>query len=893
MTTVLPTKLTIPNIRPLPVVRRHLMEQLEAIYQRRFAIISAPAGFGKTTLIAHYAQEVRANGRSSLAWLTLEKNENDPARFLTYFIAGLAYAGFLPPSDEAEIRQMPFNQAILTIINALPAQISQTSTNGILYILDDYHLIQNKEIHEGIVYLLEHLPPHHHFIFVSRADPPFPLARWRARGELLEMRMGDLRFSEAETNEFYQKTLDIPLSDHAITVLRQRTEGWIVGLQLAAVSLQGRRDVDEFLRQFSGSHRFILDYLMEEVLARQPEVLHTFLLQTAVLDRMCASLCSSLLSISLDDAQKTLQQLEAANLFLVPLDDERRWYRYHHLFADLLQQRLQQTRPQVVPYLHRLASDWFAAHGFAHEAVIHALHAGDAALAADLITQIADELLMRSELVTVKRWLAMLPAAERTKRPSLSLYYAWALIMDGRAESEIETALESVVSEGAPGELELVQSLQAIFQGHGQTAIALAQQALDNLAAKSTFMRGVATWILGVSQLFVGELETGLQTLEVAVTSSRQAGNLAMAVASLGRMADQAWRGGDLYRAQRIYRQAIALASDEEEQPLPIAGETMIGMARLYYAWNDLPAARLYLLDGIALTERWREVAAATGYIWLSHIDAAQGQAASARAAIKRAGELARTSSGTELDDLAVAIGETRLNLKQGNLQAALAWVAERSLSETIDETALRQQDDIIEGHLRKYEYLLLARIRLAQKLPAAALTLLKPLLLNAQRLKRIDLEVEIHVLTALAYWQLQETQPADRHLRNALKLGLKGGHLRIFVDAGSDIGTLLERQQPDSEAQQAYLQEVRLACGLAPFDPPAAARQPLIEPLSERELEVLKLIAAGLSNREIGQELVISLPTVKWHTSNIYGKLNVSNRTTAVARARKLTILA
>lgn len=904
---LLQTKITIPTIRQSLVVRHRLLQQLDAIHQRKLGLVSAPAGFGKTTLVAAYAAQA-VESDTFVAWLSLSEEDNDPTRFLAYFLAALAAAGLSISLPETAVSTTP--DLIMTdLVNEMTAVFATKPEAHLVVVFDDYHLVHNRVIHEAVTFLLEHMPPQMHLLLATRADPPLPLARWRARNQLVELRHQDLRFTPEEAADFLGRVMTLSLTAQDVQTLNRRTEGWIAGLQMAAVSLQGRPSTTDFVKSFGGSHRYILDYLMEEVLSRQPEDVSHFLLHTAVLDRFCAPLCDAILKtgdwrleiekspLSNLQSQQILTQLEADNLFLIPLDDERRWYRYHRLFADLLRRRLAQTDPARALALHQRAAAWFAANGYVEEAIAHALRAGTSDEAAKLIEQHAEAMLMRSELVTVKGWLTALPETELVKRPSLSLYAAWILIMEGGSQIEVEVALRHVSAEGAPGEIALVHSLLAILRGDGATAIHLVQQSLAELASDRSFLRGVATWILGLSLLFSGDLEQGVQTLEEAVQISQQAGNMTIVAASLGRLASQAWRDGDLHRAKRIYEQILVLATDDAERPLPIAGESHIGLARLYFEWNELELALHHVETGLTLTERWRELSALTGHIWLARVKQAQGHAEAANSALARARQLAYQTKGTQFDDIAVDMSDATLRLLQGDLHAVSAWCAERHIPPTVDPAALQKRDDLIEGHMRKYEFVILARLRLAQQQPDDVLTLLPPLLANAQRLQRCDLQIEIHLLMSAAHQQKGELAQADQQMKAALKLGEPGGFIRLFVEAGPEVVEILPRQQPESSEQKKYLQTLLAACGQPADSVPGtyfhtSAPSQIIEPLSERELEVLTLIANGLSNREIAQELVLSLPTIKWHTSNIYGKLGVGNRTTAVARARELNIL-
>ncbi len=905
---MLQTKLVPPPTRPALVMRPRLIEKLKAGVAQKLSLVSAPAGFGKTTLIAAFITQEKLNQGILCAWLSLSEADNDPARFLTYFLASLAVVGIELTFDESAVAGISPDLFMTEVINGITQ--SKAANSRLIFVLDDYHLIQNRMIHESITFLLENMPAPIHLIITTRADPPLPLARWRARGQLLELRQQDLRFTPEEAANFLIQTMALSLTATDVETLNRRTEGWIAGLQMAAVSLQDRSDPAQFVRSFSGSNRYILDYLMEEVLSRQPDKIKKFLLQTAVLERLCAPLCARLMiedsrvkpaesdlqsSILDHDCQAILEHLDSANLFIVPLDQERHWYRYHRLFADLLRQRLAQTAPDLVPLLHQRAAAWFAERGLQDEAIAHALLAEDFSSAAGMIEDAAETMLMRSEQVTFMRWVATLPEAELAKRPFLSLYYACTLIMEGHTVEETQKVLQYVQAEEAPGEMDLVHSLLLLYQGDGTESIRLAQKAQRQLSSERTFLRGMATWILGIAYIFHGRLDEGWQVLEQTAQLSQQAGNMAIAVSAWMRMANQAWRQGDLFHAKRIYDQALVFATDDQERPLPIAGEPHIGLARIYYEWNDLPTALHHAETGLALAERWREISGMAGIIWLARIKQALGEPADALAALERARQIAIRSEGTQFDDIAVAMTEAYLKLLQGDLNAVSAWCAERQIPDKIYPEALQDRSDIIEGHLRKYEFIILARLYLARQKAKSALKLLLPLQAEAQRLQRHDLQIEIQILTGLAYQQLNQLTRADDHMQKALSLGEKGRFIRIFVDA--DVGEIIKRIKVEGAGMKSYQESL-----IAAFDQSSTHRQDqdrlinpqpaLIEPLGERELEILTLIATGMSNREIAGELVLSLPTIKWHTSNIYGKLGVHNRTAAVARARELQIL-
>jgi len=888
-TPLLTTKLHRPPASPRLVPRPHLIQRLEEGLRlgHRLTLVSAPAGFGKTTLLSDWLRQADR----STAWLSLDAGDNDLARFLAYLVAALQTVE--PNIGESvksalQSRQPPPMEAVLTgLINEIAVV-----PDPFALILDDYHLITARPIHEVIIFLLDHLPPQMHLVIATRADPPLPLARLRAQDQLTELRAADLRFTTEEVAAFLNQVMGLGLSPEDVAALEARTEGWIAGLQMAALSMQGQEDVAGFIRAFTGSDRHVLDYLVEEVLHRQPESVQTFLLQTSILERMTGPLCDAVTDSPPGEGagQAMLEMLERANLFIVPLDNERRWYRYHCLFADLLRSRLHRTHSSLIPTLHRRASEWFERNNLVPLAIEHALTAGDFERAAGLIEQAAEATLMRSEIATFLRWVDALPDELVRDRPSLCLFQAWALLMSGRPLESIESRLQDAARSEPVDRTVALRALIALYQGQMSRAAELARQALEQLSEQDTFLCGLATWVLGLSRLVNGDLAAGAQALDQVARMSRRAGNVMISVMVLCNTAELHMQQGRLRQAKETYQQALEWATDEQRRRLPIAGEALMGLGRLFYQWNDLEAATRYLVEGIELTRRWGEIGAMDGYLSLAQVRQAQGDADGAQEAIRRARELALRTDTTELDDILVTAHQAQLWVMQGDLDAALRWLEEWGLTVSVALAELEERlgDDFFRSRRRRtIEYVTLVRVLLAQGRPDEALAVLEPLLAIAERWGLNERVIRFQILRALAFQAQGNIAQAMTALEHALTLAEPGGYVRIFLDESDPMAQLLYRTVERGIAPE-YAGRLLAAFPVSEAKPPVG----MVEPLSERELDVLRLIAEGLSNQEIARRLHLSLSTVKWHTGNIYGKLGVKNRTQAVAKGRALGIL-
>ncbi|HSD82451.1 MAG TPA: AAA family ATPase, partial [Anaerolineae bacterium] len=697
---LLTTKLHAPPPRLNAVPRPHLIARLNEGLTRPVTLLSAPPGFGKTTLLSAWLAQLSTSNH--VAWIALDTGDNDPARFLAYLFTALQIERPLA----LRAPRLPDLDEILTpLINRLGE-----SAHPIVLVLDDYHLIEAGAVHHVLSFLIDHQPAPLHLVIASRADPSLPLARLRARDQLLELRQSDLRFTPDEAARFLAQVVGRPLLETDTAALTLRTEGWIAGLQLAAVSLRGLPvpQISTFVHAFTGSDRFILDYLGEEVLTHQPPDIQAFLLQTSILDRLTGDLCDVVTERR--NSSILLGQLERANLFIMPLDNERRWYRYHRLFADLLQRQLIQTRAAEVKDLHRRASLWCEQHALMIEALDHALAANDFDRAAALTEQAAEPALMRSEAATLLKWIAALPDRVVQARSALLFYEAWARLLSGRPLGEEELQQRAAVTPAQNVHLELLRMANALSQGRLPEAIRLAQQASLHLPENAPFLQTIAAWLLSILRLADGDAAGGRQALEESIAAAKQSGSISTAVLGLCRLSELRLRQAKLREAEALAQQALELALNEEGQPLPIACEPLMTLGEIMRERNEFETARRYLQQGIDLARQWREVGAQRGLQSLALMQQAQGDSAGATASIQEAAALARLSVVTEVDDLMVAMMAAQLAIRQGDLAAAERWVETRGLLAETETLTTNVDQDWIAQHLRKYEMIMLAR---------------------------------------------------------------------------------------------------------------------------------------------------------------------------------------
>jgi LuxR family maltose regulon positive regulatory protein len=903
-TPLLQTKLYIPPVRPERVPRPRLIERLNAGLQRKLTLVSAPAGFGKTTLVSEWVANLRSGAIDgacpSIAWLSLEQSDNDLTRFLTYLVGALQTVQTdiaKGVSSALESPQPPPVEGVLTVlINELAVL-----PDRLVLVLDDYHLIETQPIQDALAFFLRRLPPTLHTVIVTREDPPLPLARLRARGQLTELRGTDLRFVSTEAAEFLNQVMGLELSAKDIAALERRTEGWIAGLQLAAISMQGRKDATSLVKSFAGSHRYVLDYLVEEVLEQQSESVQTFLLQTAVLDRMTGSLCDAL--TGQDNGQATLEMLERANLFIVPLDDERRWYRYHHLFADLLRQRLHRSAALSPPLclsslgghpmgdaeggsvaeLHIRASIWYEENGMELEAFHHAAAAHDVERAERLMEGDGMPLPFRGMVAPVLNWLASLPTAVLDARPLLWVTYASVILgtsQRGGVEEKIDAA-EAALQDAEPdektrdlvGRTAALRATLAIDQDYREV-IAQSRRALEYLHPDNLPFRTSTAWKLGTAYQHQGDRAAASRAYREAISTSQASGNTFFAILATIGLGQVQEAGNQLSLASETYRRVLQLAGD---LPRQITCDAYLGLARIFYEWNDLDTAQQHGQQSVQLG---RLVDSTDQFVscgvFLARLKLVRGDVAGATAILAEAEQFARQHDYVyQIPE--VAAGQVRTLLIQGNLAAAahLAQVHELPISQ--------------------------ARVHLAQGDPGKALALLEPLRQQAETKDWQDERLKVMVLQALALHAGTQRSHgkedrAVQLLGDALALAEPEGFVRIFVDEGPPMAHLLYEALSHGIAPD-YVRRLLSAFPDAKPDPAAppstqASESDWIEPLSEREIEVLALVAEGLTNQEIASRLFLSHHTIKAHTRNIFGKLDVHNRTEAVARGRALGIL-
>ncbi len=896
---LLATKLHVPHPRTHLVPRAHLTERLQQGLARPLTLVSAPAGFGKTTALAQWC----AQSDIPVAWLSLEAEDNDPTRFLSYVIAALQTRDAQLGTTALALLLTPQPAPPETVLAVLTNDLVERGGGDFALVLDDYHVLSADSIQRGMTFLLEHLPPQLHLVLATRADPPLPVARLRAQGQLCEVRTADLRFGAAEVNTFLQTVMGLDLPPEAITTLEQRTEGWIAGLQLSALSLQGRTDISGFLAAFSGSHRYLLDYLSEEVLARQPEPVQQFLLHTCLLERLSGPLCDAV--TGQEGSQAMLEALERANLFVVPLDDERGWYRYHHLFAQALRSHLQQREPALVPVLHRRASAWYEQNELPAEAVQHALAIPDAELAARLIEPIALPVAFQGQIYTVLGWLNALPEALVRTRPRLCVYYARLLTFTNQLEAtrellqQAERGVQELPAEQAQTILGWVlgsRAALAALSGDVERAVSLAHQALALLPEAEVIPRMGAIVSTALAYEVSGDVTTDTE-LEVAaaVALVRISDNPFAAVSSICLLARLHVLQGRLHQAAATYEQVVQMVPRPEVlQTMYISLYYYFDLGDLLREWNKLDMAEWQLTQGMALIKKTLTVdppTAIRGYTALTRLQQARGNSREARATLDTLAQVAEQRHFAPHLVTQVAAVRAQLELAQGNVATAIRWAESSGLSANDDD--LR--------YPREGEYLVLARVRIAQGRddPASpflqdVLHLLDRLLQDAEAKARMGSVLEILVLRALALEAQGNRTSALSTLERALVLAAPEGYIRLFVDEGTPMRALL-RQAHARSSVPGYVASLLRVFGeqhVSDLPPPSTLPSPLAEPLTEREREVLRLLLAGASNREIARRLVLSVNTVKRHVYNLCGKLGVQSRTQAIVRARDLNLL-
>jgi LuxR family transcriptional regulator, maltose regulon positive regulatory protein len=892
---LLATKLYMPASRPGLVPRPRLLARLDEGLAQGLVLVCAPAGYGKTVLLADWARR----GRQPVAWLSLDAGDNDPARFWRHAVAALDRARPGIGERVAPLLGPPAPSSFQGLVTAL---INNLAADEALLVLDDYHVIGSQQVHESLAFLLEHRPAAIGVVLASRSDPPLALARLRARGQLTEVRVAELRFARAEAGELLRQAASA-LPDASVAALAARTEGWAAGLQLAALSLRGQADAAAFVTAFTGSHRYVLDYLAEEVLEGQPGPLRTFLLETSVLERLSGPLCDAV--TGREGSQGLLEEAERAGLFLIPLDEVRGWWRYHHLFADLLRARLQQELPGRAAQLHRNAAAWYAGNGLADDAIGHAAAAGEMLWAARIIEQQFDLVhRIRGEVVTIDRWLSVLPADVVRSRPRLLLAQAHMAADSGHPEV-VEPLLDVVdcappgwadepfePASGAaasflinvPAMTTLHRSYLAQLHGDAEATAAFAAQTLAESKPEEGALSATAHGFLAVAEWLRGRLTEAERALASSVTGWRGTSQLTLIAWGYYHLVLIQLAQGRLNAAALTCEQALdSLVTSG--RPAPAAGPSYAGLAEIAYQRDELDVALRHATEGIALCRQFVYTPPlAGGLATLAVIRQATGDSAGALEAITEADQAAPGPAGL-LNP--VPAERARLLLAQGNLAAAARFAQDNGLG-----------PDDEPDYARESGYLVLARLLLAQDRAGQALALLDRLHAAAKAQNRAGSLIETDALRALALAATGDEAGAVATLTGTLLLAWPQGHVRVFADEGPPMAALLGRLiaaqrtgQVAAEVPLGYLARLQRA-----FGPGQLARDPappgIVDPLTSRELEVLGLLAAGRSNQAIAGQLVVTLDTVKKHVSHVLDKLGATNRTEAVARARELNLI-
>ncbi|OAS21553.1 LuxR C-terminal-related transcriptional regulator [Paenibacillus oryzisoli] len=895
---ILMTKLYIPVPQSRVVLRSRLIEQLDKGLDRKLTLITASAGYGKTRLISEWI----AGCDLPVAWLSLDEGDNEVASFLTHVIAALStiiedIGGEVVGTLESQ--QPPSTKSILRIlINKISAL-----TYKFVLVLDDFHVLSNKRIDDALAFLLEYLPRQMHLVIATREHPQLPLSRLRALGDLTELRAADLRFTTSEAAEFFSQVMDMALSTDEITALERRTEGWVAGLQLAALSMQGLEDIPGFIRVFSGDNRFIVDYLVEEVLRRQPEHIRNFLLQTSILERLYGPLCDAV--TGQEDGSLRLEALERGNFFVVRLDDKRLWYRYHHLFAQVLYTHLKADQSDRIAELHWRASVWYEQNGSVTDAIRHALAANDFARAANLIEVAWPAMRKLRQGLAILGWLKMLPDELIRCRPVLSVEYAWALMAGGEfvaveerlrdaerwleSTKDIHTRMAEMIImdheefHHLPATIAGYRAARSQVMGDIPAAIQYAQRVLDLVPEGDHLRRGAALALLGLAAWTSGDLEKAYRMFDEGMAGVLLAGNISDAIAGTITLADIRMAQGRMRQSMYAYERGLLLSAENGEPILRGTVEIHMGISVLYCEYNDLHAAEYHLL-------RSKELSETTGcsqnsYRWhtaMAQILEAKGDLNGALSLLLMAERLYRSDFFPNVRPVSAV--KTRVWIKQGKVDDALDWAREHALS---------VEDDL--SYLREFEHITLARVLLAQykrdrmaRSIIEILGLLERLFHAAEKGGRTKSATEILILQALAH-HIQGAIPAALvSLDRALTLARSEGYVRIFVEEGEPIVTLLKAVL----GQGVHINYIpQLLNAIVKAKSNETVKQVLNEPLSVRELEVLQLFRSELSGPEIARELHVSLNTLRSHTKNMYSKLEVNNRRAAVRRAEELEL--
>ena len=892
--TILQTKTIIPPLHPNLIPRSRLTEQIETGVQlgHRLSLMAAPAGFGKTTVVSVWAHQ----SKRGVAWYSIDDSDNEVSIFWTYVIASIQT---VLPDFAGEVFTSLTASPPSPIESILPALVNEIAglEEPLSLVLDDYHVIDNQDIHGSLSFLIEHLSQRFHIVIATRADPPLPIARLRAQRCLTELRAEALRFTSDETGLLLNEMMGLGLTDEDVRVLEKRTEGWGVGLLLAAQSMQGRSDKHEFVSAFSGSQHYILEYLIEEVLNRQTAWSRKFLLQTSILDRLCGPLCNVVTGG--EGSEENIRQLSKENLFIIPLDQDHTWYRYHHLFADLLVNFLQKefAREEILE-LHRRASHWYREAGEHDKAVKYALNGQDFERAADLIEQIIDQVIARGQIKTLLGWIGAVPEEIIKSRPRLLMHQGWVVFLSGKvtqasqilqqAKRALTTIPEGVERNFLHGRLSAMLGTITALTHDIPGAMAEAQEALTFLPENEYIYKARATRVLGVCHMFQGDMGQALESLEQAKLLALKGQNNFLAAEILSQMGTLRKHQGALSLALETYQQILDLYERPEVAPPACLG--YIGLADIALEQNELQKAELYVNTGIELCQKGNiGYALQPAYLIEGLLKCAQDDQAGALESIQRGEALSRRGGGSIESRLGLTWFQTRFYLDCGEIEKARDWATGKLLpsSWSFDKMPILL-DEMYQS--------LLARVYLRTGEFEKALEVCERVSPQAEAGGRLARVVELSLFKAMALWKLERTSQAIEAFERCLALAEPEGFVRTFLEGGEDVIELLRRVKARGRRVE-YVSRLETMLNGQQVEVKGdtmktPSQEDLIEPLTERELEVLRLMCVGHSNQDIADAMIVSVNTVKKHTSNIYGKLGVRNRAQAVLRAREIELI-
>jgi ATP/maltotriose-dependent transcriptional regulator MalT len=903
-TPLLLTKFNVPLTNPGLVRRERLLNLLDQSLQHGhiLTLICAPAGYGKTTLVSQWIKE-HANVKlqdgsvpNHFIWLTLDQEDNDLARFIVYLVTALQQIDASLGQGILAALQNVRSTSPRILATLLINDLSMLEGSYIL-ILEDYHSINAQSIQDFISYLIDHQPQQIHLVIISRADPPLPLARLRARDQLTELRQHDLAMTMAETTELFGRHLGLELTTDQVQSLETKTEGWAAGLQLAMLAIRLTENRTTFIGTFSGSHEYIADYLTGEVLEQQTALTRDFLLQTSILKQLSAPLCEAVTGQA--QATQILEKLVNDNIFLEPLDDRQEWYRYHALFGDLLRKRLYQSNRDKLQNLHNKAGKWYSQNGMLDQAIEHFLAGEDYDTAAGLIEKNAELLLMNGQTPTVLRWLEAFPAINLSAHPVLIVYQGVAMILSGKIPDNPLALLQEIASSSEiyQGESFTLQALYSVLKGNALEAIHLSECALQRLPEDRAFLRILAADGLAMAHTLRGDLVSGAHAFEKVVEASSKAGNVIMMLLGLTNLAGLRYQQGQLRQARDEYQRVIDISHARLGVISQPASRALLGMGELAREWNDLQASIEYLTDAIEMFKQFIDIGLSVAYLSLAKVYLSQGEWQKVQSTLEKARQRSSATKTTALDDNLTELLQARLWIAVREYDAADQWALRRGLlKRPIGDLAAMADQNATAFELLQGEYMTLVRLFIAQNQPSKSLEILDVLLSYNEQRGQLRRVIEVLVLQAIAYQLAEAGELALQAFYRALSLGEPEGYIRTFLDEGKPIARLLSEAIASGHSPL-YAQNL-LASLNSPSSQPSGlvfktgAHHELVEPLSQREIEVLRLIAKGLTNQEIGTRLYISLSTVKGHTTNIYGKLGVNSRTQAVTAAQKLGLL-